>query len=452
MADPAHLPGDPGVITGAAGQVRVTLASATRRVDLVLPGAVPVAELLPELARAVGLLTARSAHLGHRLRTATGRPLAGDAGLLAQGVVDGALLTLLEGVADPLPRRHDDLAEAVRDVVEHDLAHHPGPLAGSTAPVAAVLALVLGALALLVQEDPLGAAAAAAGAAAGLLGGAALLSRLRPDPGPGLAALGAAAAYAVVAGVLLAGRADLPPLLGGSAGAAAAGLTGLLALGAGRAWAIPVVLAGLGGLVAVVGDRLLDAPPALVAAALLVLVTLGAVLLPRLALGLVPGVDRAGERGHDQPVDLVRLSHDVRAAHEVLLALVVSVGLGVLVLVPFAVALGAAGTTLAVAACLVVLLRARRHRVAAEVVAATVLGVAALLSTAGAVLVLHPGWRPGTAAVLLASGVGVLVAGAVPGAGSVRRGRLGDLAETAAVLSLLPVLAVAVGLADRLGV
>ena len=33
-----------------SGLVRVTVASGTRRVDLVLPGAVPVAELVPELA------------------------------------------------------------------------------------------------------------------------------------------------------------------------------------------------------------------------------------------------------------------------------------------------------------------------------------------------------------------------------------------------------------------
>ena len=41
-----------------AGLVRVTVISASRRVDLVLPGAICVAELVPELARSVGLLDA----------------------------------------------------------------------------------------------------------------------------------------------------------------------------------------------------------------------------------------------------------------------------------------------------------------------------------------------------------------------------------------------------------
>ena len=45
-------PGGPVVgraLYAASGLVRVTVASGTRRVDLVLPGAVPVAELVPEL-------------------------------------------------------------------------------------------------------------------------------------------------------------------------------------------------------------------------------------------------------------------------------------------------------------------------------------------------------------------------------------------------------------------
>jgi hypothetical protein len=70
---------------GAPGSVRVTVASRTRRVDLVLPGAVPVAELVPELARSVGLLEPGTVSDGHRLVTTGGRVLAGDTGLIRQG-------------------------------------------------------------------------------------------------------------------------------------------------------------------------------------------------------------------------------------------------------------------------------------------------------------------------------------------------------------------------------
>src|SRR5215207_9868360 len=88
----------PGV--GASGLVRVTVTSCTRRVDLVVPGAVPVAELVPELARSVGMLDAATVHDGYRLVTVEGRELSSDAGLTVQGVDDGGFLTLTSG---PVP-------------------------------------------------------------------------------------------------------------------------------------------------------------------------------------------------------------------------------------------------------------------------------------------------------------------------------------------------------------
>ena len=105
----------------ASGLVRVTVASGTRRVDLVLPGAVPVAELVPELARSVGLLDAATVYGGYRVVTADGRELSRDAGLTIQGVEDGGLLTVAAGVDDPPPRVYDDVVEAMTDVVERDL-------------------------------------------------------------------------------------------------------------------------------------------------------------------------------------------------------------------------------------------------------------------------------------------------------------------------------------------
>ena len=91
----------------ASGLVRVTVASGSRRVDLVLPGAVPVAELVPELARSVGLLDPVTVHGGYRLVTRAGVRLAVSGGLL-EGEGDLRLL-------DP-PRvdRHAVVALAAR--------------------------------------------------------------------------------------------------------------------------------------------------------------------------------------------------------------------------------------------------------------------------------------------------------------------------------------------------
>src|SRR5215213_10756567 len=92
-----------------SGLVRVTVSSGTRRVDLVLPGAVPVAELVPELARSVGLLDATTVYGGYRLSTVDGCELASDAGLTIQGVEDGGVIIVTAGVADASPRVYDDV-------------------------------------------------------------------------------------------------------------------------------------------------------------------------------------------------------------------------------------------------------------------------------------------------------------------------------------------------------
>src|SRR3712207_4123779 len=99
------------------GLVRVTVASATRRVDLMLPTGVPVAELMPELARSVGMLDPTTAHDGHRLVSAGGQGLVANASLAAQGIVDGQLLAIVTGKPTPA-RVYEDVAEAMADVVE----------------------------------------------------------------------------------------------------------------------------------------------------------------------------------------------------------------------------------------------------------------------------------------------------------------------------------------------
>ena len=137
---------------GAAGLVRVTVASQTRCLDLVLPGALPVAELVPELARSVGLLDPASAYAGYRLVVQDGRTLVADAGLAAQGVDDGDVITVAASQGDLPPPAYDDAVEAMVDIVEHDL--HPwDPEAGRrTALWSAVLLLLVGLVGLVLQR------------------------------------------------------------------------------------------------------------------------------------------------------------------------------------------------------------------------------------------------------------------------------------------------------------
>jgi hypothetical protein len=59
---------------------------------------------------------------------------------------------------------------------------------------------------------------------------------------------------------------------------------------------------------------------------------------------------------------------------------------------------------------------------------------------------LHPEWRPTAAVALAATGAVLLAVTLLPSTPSVRRGRFGDIAESVALLALLPLLVVAVGI------
>ena len=144
-------------------------------------------------------------------------------------------------------------------------------------------------------------------------------------------------------------------------------------------------------------------------------------------------------------LDPERVTADARVAHEILVAVSATVGLLLVLIAPLAVSLGLAGAVLGVLCSLVVMLRTRQYRTRPEVLVGLVSGIAGLLSVGVATLWLHPDWRPTVAVVLAASGAVLLAVTMLPTAPSVRRGRLGDVAESVALLALLPTLVIAVG-------
>ena len=183
-----------------SGLVRVTVASGTRRVDLVLPGAVPVAELVPELARSVGLLDSATVYGGYRLVTTEGRRLAGDSGLTLQGVEDGTVITVTAGADLADHPVYDDIVEAMTDVVEHDLRPWEPASGRRTALGAAAVLMALGAVALLLQHEASLARTAAAVVAAALVAGAIVLSRAQGEPEAAVTVAWMGVGYAAVAG------------------------------------------------------------------------------------------------------------------------------------------------------------------------------------------------------------------------------------------------------------
>ncbi len=445
----------------ASGLVRVTVTSGTRRVDLVLPGAVPIAELVPELARSVGLLDSATAHGGYRVVTADGRRLANDSGLTLQGVEDGGLLLITAGVDDPAPRVYDDVVEAMTDVVEHDLRPWVASAGRTTALLAAGLLLALGAVALLVQRGSDLAATATGLIALALCAGAVVLSRAQGEAEASVAVAWLGAGYAAVCGLMVAPTdADFTapdffgtPLAFAGAGALVAGILCVVGLGPGRTLAFPPVVVGAVAVGVGVLTDATDLDPAAVLATAVAFVVLAGSVFPWLALGATgTQVDQlyspADITADPDDIDPTRVAADARLAHEILLAITGTVGLLLVLVAPLAVGLGVVGTLLAVDACLVVMLRTRQYRTGSEVLVGLGSGIAGLAVVAGAVLVLHTEWRPTLSAVLAVTGAALLTATMTPSAPSIRRGRAGDVLETIALLALVPLLVVASGLFD----
>jgi type VII secretion integral membrane protein EccD len=436
-----------------SGLVRVTVASGTRRVDLVLPGAVPVAELVPELARSVGLLDPGTVYGGYRLVTADGRELAADAGLVTQGVEDGGLITVAAGVDDAPPRVYDDVVEAMTDIVEHDLRPWSPAAGRRTALWAAGLFMALGAVALLIQRGSLLAGVAAVVVSAALVTGAIVLSRAQDEPEAAVAVAWMGALYAAVAGLMLVTDDQLfgPPVAAAGGAAMVAGLVCLVGLGQGRTLVLPTVVAGAVFLLTGMLMQSADFDPAVVLTVALVLVVIVGSVFPWLALGATgTSVDQlynvADITAEPRPVDPTRVGADARVAHEILVAVSATVGLLLVLIAPLAVSLGLSGAILAVLCSAVVMLRTRQYRTGPEVLVGLVSGIVGLVSAAVAALWVHPDWRPTIAVVLAATGAVLLAVTLLPGTTSVRRGRLGDVAESIALLALIPVTVVAVGL------
>jgi len=435
-----------------SGLVRVTVASGSRRVDLVLPGAVPVAELVPELARSVGLLDPSTVYGGYRLVTADGRELATDAGLVIQGIEDGGLITVAAGVDDEAPRVYDDVVEAMTDIVEHDLRPWSPAAGRRTALWAAGLFMALGAVALLIQRGSLLAGVAAVVVSAALVTGAIVLSRAQREPEAAVAVAWMGALYAAVAGLMLVTDEPFfgPPVAAAGGAALAAGLVCLVGLGQGRTLVLPTVVAGAVFLITGLLMQAADFDPAVVLTVALVLVVILGSVFPWLALGATStSVDQlynvADITAEPRPVDPTRVGVDARIAHEILVAVSATVGLLLVLIAPLAVSLGLSGALVAVLCCAVVMLRTRQYRTGPEVLVGLVSGIVGLLSAAVAALWVHPDWRPTIAVVLAASGAVLLAVTLLPATPSVRRGRLGDVAESVALLALIPVTMVAVG-------
>ncbi|WP_149203949.1 EsaB/YukD family protein [Actinotalea subterranea] len=440
---------------GALGTlVRVSVTAGGRTVDLGAPGSVPVAELVPGLARTLNLLDPTTVHGGFRLVRSDGIVLDSDRSLQAQNVDDGALLTLESGAEVADVRVYDDVVEAVADAVEGQYAPWTPHDSALTAVVAAAAFILTGAVLLL------GADAAS----------------LFPPVIAGVGAVLVVAAAAVVARV---GRHDL----GARALVLTATVLGLVAgLTAGTGavtWGWPVAFAGVGMLLVAAlgvpaltsGREVCVAPGALGltlaavgsivggtgAAAGTVLAVVVAIVvtagngIPWLALASTP-LRVVSPRSDAEilldppPVDPSQVREQYGRGHRLQVALRVAVAALTLVAAPAVVGTGVPGTLLVTAAFVGMLLSVRQTYSRQDVLVVMGAGILGLTLTGVLAAGAHPHWRPALALVSGGAAAMVIALSLVAPRQRVAMGRTADTLELLCLAVLLPLGVAAAGL------
>ncbi|SDZ10776.1 type VII secretion integral membrane protein EccD [Amycolatopsis xylanica] len=433
---------------------RVTVVTPRARVDVALPPQSTFAELVPQLVRLAAASGQASAdHPGWVLSRLGGAPLALGLSVAAAQIRDGEVLHLTPRERPRGPLLFDDVVDSIASVAESGTGAWTPAIARRGGIAAAVVSL-LGA-AVLLQTSAAGTVLAPIGtgllAVVLLLGGGAL-SRAYGDAGAG-----AAGALAGVGAALLAGMSALPPhapfsLAAGPLGAGLATVTVYAVLGAvvvadRLPWFVAVAgSAGLGALTTAF-VLLFDARPVAAASVLAVLATALAAVAPMLALRLgrlpLPRVpdDMDSFRANEQPSLGADMVGQTARAQGLLSGLLFALGL---LMLASSVVLSSGGPWeggLVALLGITWMLRSRSYAGAVQRIVLVAFGGAALVC-AGFWLVSR-----GAPEFLFAAGLAVAVAAVVclVYAGRVARGvrspywgRLLDVTEFLALLSLVP--------------
>ncbi|SEC35835.1 type VII secretion integral membrane protein EccD [Streptomyces sp. 2131.1] len=455
--------------TATTGFRRVTVVTPDSRVDVALPEDIAAADVWPEILRLTGPVGAPTAPPGHHLVRLDGTVLDGARTLAAQRVLDGELLTLRPFAASLPPPVFDDVTDAIASAAGRDRHLWSDDLLRGAAPAAGTLLLLLAAL-VLWRADPLrhdmhGPPGAVAGIAGLLLiTVAGVRARVYADRVTAVAlGLGALPLVLLAGSGLIApdpdrGAGRLQFLLGCATVLVVSAALTALAPRADAPFAGAAFLSGAGGLAAFAA--ILTEASATATAAVCVPAALGLIaFLPglsarfaRLPTGYArprpagpPDDEDTDPEADAGPVDTRFVADRARRGHELLLGL--AGGCAGLAAAAAAV-LGASGDTwgrlLALAAGLALLLRARLFRYTAQVVCLLVAGIGSLAAlVTGLALAAGPAPHPRTTALcaaLVACAVLLTAAGAtVPRKGlSPFWGRFLDLAESALLLSLVP--------------
>lgn len=444
----------------ANGHSRVTVVSPDRRVDLSLPGSVPVGDLMAQLLDLCTDHHDRTDALAWTLRPVGGRGLALASSLESARVPDGTVLELFPGSTSDGHSTVDDVRDAIEDAVDQTV----GDWNRQHTTTVAVLTLAALAAVLLARPDLWAASSGhglplAAGVTSLLLWGCIGVARRDLDVlAHSLAAVGLAWTGALVLAATsphALGSADLTPATR-AALAAAASLSAALLIG----WAVPRLAAWSAGSAVVAGAVLgwvaLDlagrsTDEAIAVGTVLGVLSLGVLPRASLAAGGLAGLDYVVRTrgGVDPDAVVVTFARSRALLTGALLAAAILTAGGALRLAD-----AGSGTELAqagaVAGCLV--LRARAFSQFQHVLTLVLAGTGALLVALTSELV-DGKPHPTTIAALglVAAGSVLLARGGLFSANEVaaaRSRRLLDVCESLVVATLIPLLAGNLGILD----
>lgn len=435
--------------------MRISVQGESQRIDVSVPGGVPVAELLPALTRRLRMLDSISASSGFRLVRADGTALDGDRTLAAQSVRDGDFLVLEQGAKAAVPKRYDDLVEAVSDVVEENAPAWSTQNSVTTATVVASVLLLLGLVPAVwswVDTGTIITAAGAVAAAVVLMVCALVMDRTGAPEQSSMALALVSSVYAGAAGytVIESGDGWGVPLVVGGAAMLVFGAVTMLALKRLREYGlIPVVV---GGVLLAIGAVIawLGAPPAAMLAAAMAVVGIAGLGAPWVALASVPlrvTSARDDSEVYDAPT---RISPEEVArlyvrAHRYQVSLRIAVGLIVLVATAPVVASGFWGLLLCVVTYIGMFLGTRQVYSRFDIIAvasAVLLGVGIGVVTA---IVAHPEWIGALVIGLTVAAVCVIVVVLLSPKARLGLTRFADFAEWATIALLLPLAIIAGG-------
>lgn len=391
--------------TGTTVFSRVTVVAPRTRIDVALPAGVAVADLLPMLLEMAKETTpdGGARHGGWCLAKLGDVPLDPSRTLASLGVVDGELLQLRRRTENPPPALYDDVVDAIAESSPDSYRPWTKQTANRIGYLAGALALIVAAITVLMTGPLFGGSQVGAAVTAGASAIAAV-------------ALGAVIARGYqqeTAGVLIAAAGGLPMafisglyIVPGSTGRASLLLASALVLivasaaimliGAGVTTFVAAGTAAMIGVVAFAIGTLIAHPAEGIAAGTAAVSLAGLSMLPRLTIQLarlpLPNVPGSAEDLKEDTgfPDYRSIERRAGLAHEYMTGMIIGCGVaGAIAAIIIAGKGDVWSVSMAIAATLVLLLRARTYANGSQAIALLATG---MLAAAG----IMTGWLLGS--------------------------------------------------------